>query len=73
MRGWVYVISNPTIPGLVKIGFSTKDPLLRAEELNHRRLVDDGLLRYFTKNKSARWIVPACLQPGCHKRSALMV
>lgn len=33
IRGWVYVITNPAMPGLVKIGFSTKDPLLRASEL----------------------------------------
>lgn len=35
MKGWVYVITNRAMPGLVKIGFSTKDPELRAEELNH--------------------------------------
>ena len=35
MRGWVYVISNPAMPGLVKVGYSTKDPDSRAEELNH--------------------------------------
>jgi len=34
-RGWVYVMSNPAMPGLVKIGFSLKDPDLRAAELNH--------------------------------------
>lgn len=33
MRGWVYVLSNKSMPGLVKIGFSTKDPELRAVEL----------------------------------------
>lgn len=35
MKGWVYVISNKGMPGLVKVGFSTKDPELRASELNH--------------------------------------
>lgn len=35
MKGWVYVISNPAMPGLVKVGYSTKDPDLRAAELNH--------------------------------------
>ena len=34
IRGWVYVISNPAMPGLVKVGFSTKDPSLRARELD---------------------------------------
>jgi hypothetical protein len=32
IRGWVYVISNPSLPGLVKVGFSRKDPQLRAQE-----------------------------------------
>lgn len=32
MRGWVYIISNPSMPDLVKIGFSMKDPDLRAQE-----------------------------------------
>jgi hypothetical protein len=33
IRGWVYVIRNKAMPGLVKVGFSTKDPTLRAKEL----------------------------------------
>jgi hypothetical protein len=35
IRGWVYVITNEAMPGLVKIGYSTKDPALRAAELSH--------------------------------------
>jgi hypothetical protein len=35
VRGWIYVITNKAMPGLHKIGFSTKDPVLRAEELGH--------------------------------------
>jgi hypothetical protein len=35
MKGWVYVISNKAMPGLVKVGYSTKDPEHRAKELNH--------------------------------------
>ena len=35
MKGWVYVISNNAMPGLSKIGYSMKDPELRAAELNH--------------------------------------
>jgi hypothetical protein len=35
MKGWVYVITNNAMPGLVKVGYSRKDPELRAEELNH--------------------------------------
>lgn len=33
LRGWVYIITNEAMPGLVKIGYSMKDPLLRALEL----------------------------------------
>lgn len=35
MKGWVYVITNKSMPGLVKIGYSLKDPEARAAELNH--------------------------------------
>jgi hypothetical protein len=35
VRGWVYILTNVSMPGLVKVGYSTKDPGLRAEELNH--------------------------------------
>lgn len=35
MKGWVYVISNKAMPNIVKIGYSLKDPELRAAELNH--------------------------------------
>ena len=35
MKGWVYVITNKSMPGLVKIGYSMQDPELRARELNH--------------------------------------
>lgn len=35
MKGWVYVISNKAMKGLIKVGHSTKDPELRAQELDH--------------------------------------
>jgi hypothetical protein len=34
IRGWIYIITNNAMPGLVKIGYSTKDPCLRAKELD---------------------------------------
>ncbi len=34
MKGWVYVISNKGKTGMVKVGYSLKDPALRAKELN---------------------------------------
>lgn len=33
MKGWVYIISNKSMPGLIKVGCSSKDPELRAEDL----------------------------------------
>jgi hypothetical protein len=35
MKGWVYVITNKAMPGLIKVGYSTRDPEVRAAELNH--------------------------------------
>jgi len=35
VRGWVYIITNESMPDLVKIGYSKKDPILRAKELNN--------------------------------------
>jgi hypothetical protein len=32
-RGWVYVIKNAAMPGLVKVGFSLQDPAIRAQDL----------------------------------------
>jgi len=32
-RGWVYVITNPAFKDLVKIGYTSKDPWIRAKEL----------------------------------------
>jgi hypothetical protein len=33
IRGWIYIITNSAMPDLVKVGYSTKDPVLRAREL----------------------------------------
>lgn len=35
MKGWVYVITNKAMPSLIKVGYTMKDPELRAAELNH--------------------------------------
>lgn len=47
MKGWVYVISNPSLPGLVKIGYSMKDPHLRAgNDFDPAGLPDDFVVEY---------------------------
>ena len=46
VRGWVYVLSNVAMPGLVKIGFSTKDPNLRADELDGTGLPHPYVVEY---------------------------
>lgn len=33
IRGWVYVITNPSMKGIAKVGYSTRDPIIRAVEL----------------------------------------
>ena len=32
-EGWVYILTNEAMPGLVKVGYTMKDPAIRAEEL----------------------------------------
>lgn len=46
MKGWIYVITNQAMPGLVKVGYSTKDPELRAGELNHTGSPHPYLVEY---------------------------
>lgn len=46
VRGWVYVMTNLAMPGLVKVGFSTKDPQLRAKELGGTGLPHPFIVAY---------------------------
>lgn len=46
MKGWVYIISNPAMPGLIKVGHSTKDPELRARELNGTGIPHSYVVEY---------------------------
>lgn len=46
MKGWVYVITNRAMPGLVKVGYSSNDPDLRAAGLNHTGSPHPYLVEY---------------------------
>ena len=35
VEGWVYVLTNEAMPGLVKIGYTMKDPAIRAKDLSY--------------------------------------
>lgn len=45
-RGWVYVLSNESMPGVVKIGRTTVGPLKRLQQLNYLTGVVPGLLPF---------------------------
>lgn len=38
MRGWVYIITTKSMPELLKVGFTLKDPDIRAKELGRTGL-----------------------------------
>lgn len=46
MRGWVYVITNKSMPDFLKVGFTLKDPNLRARELNSTGLPHSYVVEY---------------------------
>lgn len=47
MKGWVYVMSNPSLSGMVKIGYSMKDPHMRAgNDFDPAGLPDDYIVEY---------------------------
>ena len=46
MRGWVYVMTNQAMPGLVKVGASGKDPFERAKELRGTHNPHDFVVEY---------------------------
>ncbi len=46
IRGWVYVVTNKAMPGLVKVGFTTNDPFLRARDLGGTGVPHDYVVEY---------------------------
>ena len=39
---WVYVLSNPSIPNMVKIGYTANDPFIRAHQISRGTGVPEG-------------------------------
>lgn len=66
MRGWVYIIANKSLPNLLKIGFSTKDPIIRAQEFNGTGIPYDFQVLY-----DAIVINPREVEQRVHKHLAI--
>lgn len=45
MKGWVYIITNPSLPNVIKVGYSKSDPKLRAQQFN-TGAPDDYVVEY---------------------------
>lgn len=54
MKGWVYVITNPSMPGICKVGTTDKDPEERALELNHTGTPRPYVVEYEVLVENAR-------------------
>jgi hypothetical protein len=46
VRGWVYVFTTESMLGLLKVGYSLKDPILRARELENAGLPHPYVVEY---------------------------
>ena len=60
---WVYVLSNPTMPGLVKIGSTSKDPNERAKQISR----GTGVPLEFVVQYAYRCFNAERLERGLHK------
>ena len=54
VRGWVYVMSHPNMPGMLKVGQSSHDPSNRASELYTTGLPSPFDIEYGTGRDSER-------------------
>jgi hypothetical protein len=70
LRGYVYVLSNQAMPGLVKIGFSLKDPALRARELSGTGIPYPHILEYDVHVVDPRTVEQRTHQALASKRAA---
>lgn len=63
MRGWIYVMTNPAMPGLVKVGFTMSDPAIRAQELDTTGVPQPYIVAY-----EAVTVHPRRLEARTHAR-----
>lgn len=54
VKGWIYIIVHNAMPGLVKIGYSLRDPELRAKELEGTGVPGSYLVAYAALVESPR-------------------
>ncbi|GAB7550399.1 GIY-YIG nuclease family protein [Cupriavidus sp. 8B] len=54
MEGYVYVISNKAMAGLVKVGFTTRSPDERAAELDGTHFPYPPVVEYFALVSNAK-------------------
>jgi hypothetical protein len=65
MEGFVYVMSNPAMPGLVKVGMTRKMPHLRAEEISaHEGLPMKMRLEYYALVS----VAPRTVEQAVHQK-----
>lgn len=53
--GFVYVLSNESMPGLVKIGMTTRDPDVRLREINSATGVLPFVIEAVIASRNAKW------------------
>lgn len=52
--GWVYILSNVSMPGMFKIGYTTRDPKGRVAELSTTGVPTPFILEYYAKVGNAK-------------------
>ena len=56
MLGWVYIIVNKSMPGLVKVGYTDRSPAKRASELGGTGMPTPYVVAFSVRSHEARKI-----------------
>lgn len=65
MLGWVYIIMNKSMPGLVKVGYTDRSPAKRASELGGTGMPTPYSVAYSVRLQDAR-----AIEQQVHRRLA---